>query len=722
MPDNESAAINAEDQLNAAGKSTSSFEKALHSWTEVSLPILQQQLDDKGILLNETQTKSLESRKGLATKTKEFRKLDDDLKLKEFKSLLKLYQQEVDSLTERAKQAESSFFDVYRSIGELPDPKPLLEASLDSVIVSQEIDELRSKNNSLQEELLKFADYDQLKAKLLRLEQKSSETLNNRLKMKEDELNAVFQEKESNWLEKEENFNQKTRDYERRIQELLTQQKIDQIKLKNQRMALGVDEADEEEENAALSQQAAEAEGEYDPKISAKLEQVQKDFEYQRSLNNKLEKRNETLIKELSLAKSDNLQNETKLAKELKLNELESENATLVATLDHIKLSSESKAKKSQLVISNLQRDVKSLTGEISSLQNKLVKYKDYEDIKQELNTLRQISFGTGEDEDASDDEDTKVQETLSGQTDSGSAGAGSGSGNEKLDEILINRNKKLTQEIIDFRLKCEELTTQVTTLQQECHKSKEDVAKLSELNNKLETDLSHFQSAATSHPRFDSMSMVSGVGKFNNNNSNSNRAASIISVDEGEQSSGNNLSSVLPIVTAQRDRFRSRNLELETQLKTQQQKMKDLEGKIKKLNKDNAELFERTRYLSSFNKGSVNRHGAGAGIMDADLERNSQYEQNYEDSLNPLTKFREREQERISSKLSPLERIFLGFARAILANKTSRLLFLGYCVGLHCLVMLMSFYVMGLHGSLTPDVGLVEKTASMGGNLGTRP
>lgn len=708
--------MSSEDQINSqatvdstpatATKSMSSFERALHSWTEVNLPTLQQQLDNKGLLLNEIQTKSLESRKILATRTKEFRKLDDELKLREFKALLKLYQNEIDSLTERAKQAETGFFDVYRSISELPDPKPLLEASLDSVIVSQEIDELRAKNNTLQEELLKFADYDQLKAKLLRLEQKSSETLNNRLKMKEEELNAVFQEKESNWLEKEENFNQKARDYERKIQELITQQKIDKIKLKNQREALGIedDEDDENNNNNDLIKGAAVGS---DPSANAKFDQLKKDFEYQRSLNKRLEERNEDLIKELSLAKSDNLQNDVKLTKELKLNELESENATLAATLDHIKINSETKTKKSQLIIQNLQRDVKILSGEISTLQSKLVRYKDYEDIKQELNTLRQISFGTGEEDEGSDDEDsvTKVQENLSHE-----------SHNEKLDEILINRNKKLTQEIIDFRLKCEELTTQVTQLQQDVSLSQQEISKLSELNNRLESDLSHFQSAATNHPRFDSMSMVSGVGKLNNSGS-SIRAASIISVDEGEQSSGNNLSSVLPIVTAQRDRFRSRNLELETQLKSEQQRIKDLEGKIKRLNKDNTDLFEKTRYLSSFNKGSVHRPNDNV-----DLERNSQYEKNYEDSLNPLTKFREREQERISSKLSPLERVFLSFAKAILANKTSRLLFLGYCVGLHCLVMLMSFYVMSLHGSLTPDVGLVEKTTKMGSNLGNRP
>jgi hypothetical protein len=44
------------------------------------------------------------------------------------------YQTEIDSLTKRAKTAESAFLSVYKVIAEAPDPYPLLEAALVRVL------------------------------------------------------------------------------------------------------------------------------------------------------------------------------------------------------------------------------------------------------------------------------------------------------------------------------------------------------------------------------------------------------------------------------------------------------------------------------------------------------------------------------------------------------------------------------------------------------------
>lgn len=121
----------------------------------------------------------------MATKTKEFKKLEDDEKLGQIKSLLKLYQNEIDSLTNKSKNAENHFFGVYRLIAEAPDPRPLLEMSLDSVIEGNDATKLRAEVTRLEDELAKKADYDQLKQRLLSNEQKSAELLSSRVKAKE---------------------------------------------------------------------------------------------------------------------------------------------------------------------------------------------------------------------------------------------------------------------------------------------------------------------------------------------------------------------------------------------------------------------------------------------------------------------------------------------------------------------------------------------------------
>ena len=70
---------------------------------------------------------------------------------------------------------------------------------------------------------------------------------------------------------------------------------------------------------------------------------------------------------------------------------------------------------------------------EIKNLKAQLDKASDYEEIKSELQLLRQIEFGHGDDDD--DDDET-------------------GNANAKVDSILIERNKSLTNwQIIEHNM-----------------------------------------------------------------------------------------------------------------------------------------------------------------------------------------------------------------------------------------------------------------------------
>jgi len=113
---------------------------------------------------------------------------------------------------------------------------------------------------------------------------------------------------------------------------------------------------------------------------------------------------------------------------------------------------------------------------------------------------------------------------------------------------------------------------------------------------------------------------------------------------------SGTPETSILPIITQQRDRFRARNSELEEDLRKQLNVISSLRGEIQTLQKDNLSLYEKVRYLQQFTKnaasnGDVNaleegegasgsaRPGAGVG-----LER---YRNAYEESITPFEAFR---------------------------------------------------------------------------------
>ena len=225
------------------GGDTSShvFGNALQTWVEIDLPSLQKKLDEQGIELKEDQKASLLSRKNLASKTKEFKKLEDSEKLNQFKSLLKLYQNEIDNLTNKNKMVENYFFGIYRSLAEAPDPRPLLEMSLDSVIESKETLSLRKEVDRLTDELAKRADYDNLKQRLLQNEQKAAELLSLKLNAKEDEFKSIIDEKESNWLEKENNLKDQIKIAQRQIEELRTSNEVTELKLDNQNKQTGRD-------------------------------------------------------------------------------------------------------------------------------------------------------------------------------------------------------------------------------------------------------------------------------------------------------------------------------------------------------------------------------------------------------------------------------------------------------------------------------------------------
>ncbi|KAG1849820.1 CASP C terminal-domain-containing protein [Suillus tomentosus] len=55
---------------------------------------------------------------------------------------------------------------------------------------------------------------------------------------------------------------------------------------------------------------------------------------------------------------------------------------------------------------------------------------------------------------------------------------------------------------------------------------------------------------------------------------------------------------SILPIVTSQRDRFRQRNAELEEELRKHYHTILELHTEIKSLQSDNLKLYEKVHYL----------------------------------------------------------------------------------------------------------------------------
>jgi homeobox protein cut-like len=145
----------------------------------------------------------------------------------------------------------------------------------------------------------------------------------------------------------------------------------------------------------------------------------------------------------------------------------------------------------------------------------------------------------------------------------------------------------------------------------------------------------------------------------------------------------------ILPMVTAQRDRFKKKNSELESELQKTYQTVTSLRSEVASLQKDNLNLYEKTRYVSTFGHRNQPSYTAAAGSSGID----SRYQSAYEQSISPFAQFRGRESARAFKRMSLPERVVYQITRMVLATRTSRNLFAGYCLALHLLVLFMLYY-----------------------------
>ncbi|ODV86921.1 hypothetical protein CANARDRAFT_189874, partial [[Candida] arabinofermentans NRRL YB-2248] len=630
------------------------FEKALNSWAVIDLPSLQKELDSKGLEIQNSQKESLMGRKELATKTKNWKKLPDDEKMGEINPLLKSYQNEIDVLTKKNKSIENGFFQVYRAIAEAPDPKPLLQLSLDAVNTLKDYERLKDEKNELEEKLLQYADYNQLKNMIVKTERELLKVNESKLQAKDDEWKSLLEEKDLNWRKKELEFANTISKFKKEIEEMKINEEMMKLRLKNQTKTLRKDITVDRTVNAI------------------ELQMLSRDAETSKVRILELEKRNEELRRGISLAKSDVEFNKVKEMNNKRINELESENALLIARLEHERRNVDSLKLDIKNKTESFNREFNSLNNEIDALRERNSATLDYDEIKKELEILKQIEFG---DNDNSGDEAPQLESSI------------------------VQRNKKLNNEIIEFRSKNEDLTQKCEQLENQLRESITQIEKLKEMNNKLEMDLMNFESGAGSNnDKWETMSMISSIAPSMAQSSIRGKLSPASSIAGGFDPSQQTTlvsqqdSSILPIITQQRDRFRVRNKELEEESKKQFSKIVELKREANALKNDNRDLYERIRFLQ-FHQDSNNSKQSSTYNQERDLEK--KYKETYESELHPIEQFRIMETKRINSRMSPFERIFIQLTKTVLSTKYTRLAFVVYCVGLHFVVMLLTVYLM---------------------------
>lgn len=660
------------------------FQHAISVWRNLDLTTLTSNLDNTASEIVAYQRDSTVQRKELAQKTKDFRKLEDAEKLTEVKGLLKAYQGFIDVLTNHSKSVNSAFLQAYSSLSEVPDPYPLLEASVDSMLVSEDtMPKLAEENKHLQENLSKVtSQLEDTEAKLQseRTARKEVEdTLEKRVKDVEESWRAVLDEKRDNWEAKEKSMEEKVENQDRLLNEMRASYEV------NQRLGKkGGDDADAQRSQVS----------------SAEVEMLHADLERRSARLAEVEGRNEQMRLELAQAKSSATthQADRSLEDDPGYMRMRSENSSLIRKLDGARVEKEGIKREFEGKLRAMEREASLLKDEKESLKAKVQKWSDYDEVKQELEVLKSIEFATGDD-----DEDAAEQ-----------LGDGTAVKGDALEKLLLGRNKKLSEELTVLRVSYKEIQGRLEDLQEELSRTNAELEKSQNLNEMLESDLENMHAEGAN--AFPSGASVAGTyitraPPTTRRGGRSSPTSSIISgldprAGPGDQPVGGG-SGILPMVTAQRDRFKKKNADLERELSETHRSLQQLRQEVSALQKDNLNLYEKTRYVSTYNRGGATASSSsmsasnpnpstismgGSGSPGMDMDR---YRKAYESNISPFAAFRGRESARAYKRMSLPERVVYSITRMVLASRTSRNLFAAYCFALHVLVF-FSLYWLG--------------------------
>ena len=555
---------------------------------------------------------------------------------------------------------------------------------------------------------------------------------------------AVVEEKKDNWEAKERSLEDKIESQERLLNELKASYEV------SQRLGQGGDNENETHHNSASA---------------AELEIVSSDLDRTSQRLAEVEARNEQLRVELAEA-SSSIQQKSTTDDDPNHARLRSENSTLLRRLDAIRLEKDSETRKRENRIRILEKNAQMLERDREGLRERVQSWRDYDEIKQELEIFKvrifksrfvrladpqqSIEFSTLDDDDANPAADVESNSDLAPVN-----GSVTGDKKDSLEQLLLTRNKKLSNELAVLRVSHQDLQQRLESMQEAMSNTHSELERAQNLNATLETDLVKVQQEASNAFPSSAMSVAGTyTSRYPSSSYNANSfpsrkgrvspTSSIISGFDPQSTHRNTLdairagepvgggSGIMPMIQAQRDRFKQKNTQLEEELSKQYNTVSSLRQEIASLQKDNLNLYEKSRYVSTYSRGAPSSSASAyaqppqSTAISVSAETPSglsldRYRSTYEANLSPFAAFRGRESTRAYKRMSLPERVVFSITRMVLANRTSRNLFAFYCFSLHILIFVMLYWMhsfdVSKHASNLSEA--VNVAAAAGGNPG---
>ena len=602
-------------------------------------------------------------------------------------------------ITGHGKTSSSAFLQLYQILSDAPDPFPLLEASVDSLVASEhtipklttENQQLLSRVNSLTVQLEEAERKLQDESKARR---DADSGTGSQIQQIEFKWEKVLEENQSNWTAKERALEEKIESQDRLLKELKASYEV------SQRLQDGSAEA--------TSTKAATAE----------LEMMGSELEKTSARLAEMEARNEQLRVDLARATSRTSENH-RVEDDPTFLRLQSENSSLLRKIESARFEREAEKRELENKVRQIDRQRSQHAAENEELRTKMSNWSDYDELKRELNMLRSIELSIGVDEDSDDI-------TTNGLAEHGTM--------QSLEHLLLAKNKKLSDDLTLLRVSHQDLRRQLEDLQEELSNTNAELEKSQKVSSTLENDLVRMQEEAENALPSSGMSMAGSYvsrhptgplrrGRASPTSSiisgydTQRRTTTLDSLRAGEPVGGG--SGILPMIQAQRDRFKEKNQQLEEELSKTYATVTSLRQEIASLQKDNLSLYEKTQYISAYNRGPATSSSAYSGLpthtaMHTDDTASNRWKPQYEANISPFAAFRGREATRAYKRMSFPERIVFSVTRIVLATRLSRNLFAGYCLALHMLVFVM-LYWMGTADVDRTAVHLGEAAAAVG-------
>uniref|UniRef100_A0A8C6T1K5 Protein CASP n=1 Tax=Neogobius melanostomus TaxID=47308 RepID=A0A8C6T1K5_9GOBI len=615
-----------------------------------------EQLDATATQLANRQDESEQSRKKLIDLSRDFKKNTPEDFRKQVAPLLKSFQGEIDALSKRSKEAEAAFLNVYKKIIDVPDPLPVLELAQQLQLKLQRMHDIETENSKLRETLedynKEFAEVKNqevtiktLKEKIREYEQSLKNQAENLAQEKQLQLHNDYAEKERKLQENQDSMSSRLEEAEHKVQSLQTALETTQAELFDLKTKC------DEEATAKyvfhfcvvfVSLQRAEA-------SQREVESLRE----QMSLSNQSQPLKSPAKADTDMEQTTEVASNSNLEAELRAKERET--AQLVEDVQRLQASLTKLRETSGSQITELEQQLSSKTAVLKELEEKLQKQADYEEVKKELSILKSMEFGSSD----------SAQDS-----------------SKSLEVLLLERNRSLQSESAALRIANTELSGRYTELQVEFSAAVRTSAEQKQLILKLEHDLSTVQTMS-------SLNRPSADGSEGTDMSNIPEpikeasamfSGPAVNPHYGELPQGQ-MDSLLSIISSQRERFRSRNQELEAESLSMQQTMQALQNELDSLRADNIKLYEKIKFLQSY-------PGKAGGSDDTVMRYSSQYEER----LDPFASFSKKERQRRYLSLSPWDKATLSLGRVILSNKVARTIAFFYTLFLHCLVFLVLY------------------------------